>query len=110
MPNRVFKEMREAIIDIVSGSVAGMVSTAVGHPFDTLKEIDSTWKDKMFENFWAGKLSNLKKTRMQIYPGRYKNSISYGFYIFTSGQTVDILHPHVTTSVLGCLGTKFFFV
>ena len=51
LPNRVFKEMREAIIDIVSGSVAGMVSTAVGHPFDTLKEIDSTWKDKMFENF-----------------------------------------------------------
>ena len=44
--------MREAIIDIVSGSVAGMVSTAVGHPFDTLKDIDSTsWKDMQFETF-----------------------------------------------------------
>ena len=43
--------MRETIIDIVSGSVAGMVSTAVGHPFDTLKDFDSTWKDTKFENF-----------------------------------------------------------
>ena len=34
--------MREAVIDIVSGSVAGMVSTAVGHPFDTLKDLDLT--------------------------------------------------------------------
>ena len=30
-------KMREAVIDVVSGSIAGMVSTAVGHPFDTLK-------------------------------------------------------------------------
>ena len=37
-----FFKMREAVIDIVSGSVAGMVSTAVGHPFDTLKDVDST--------------------------------------------------------------------
>ena len=44
--------MREAIIDIVSGSVAGMVSTAVGHPFDTLKDFDSTyWKNKKYEIF-----------------------------------------------------------
>ena len=50
LPNRVFKEMREAIIDIVSGSVAGMVSTAVGHPFDTLKDIDSTsWKERSWK-------------------------------------------------------------
>ena len=34
--------MREAVIDIMSGSVAGMVSTAVGHPFDTLKDLDLT--------------------------------------------------------------------
>ena len=34
--------MREAAIDIVSGSIAGMVSTAVGHPFDTLKDLDLT--------------------------------------------------------------------
>ena len=30
-------EMRETAIDIFSGGVAGMVSTAMGHPFDTLK-------------------------------------------------------------------------
>ena len=32
------KLMRETAIDIFSGGVAGMVSTAMGHPFDTLKE------------------------------------------------------------------------
>ena len=30
--------MRETAIDIFSGGVAGMVRTAMGHPFDTLKE------------------------------------------------------------------------
>lgn len=30
--------MRETAIDIFSGGVAGMVSTAMGHPFDTLKK------------------------------------------------------------------------
>ena len=30
--------MRETAIDIFSGGVAGMVSTAMGHPFDMLKK------------------------------------------------------------------------
>ena len=30
--------MRETAIDIFSGGVAGMVGTAMGHPFDTLKK------------------------------------------------------------------------
>ena len=80
--------MREAVIDIVSGSVAGMVSTAVGHPFDTLKDLDLTkyrfgYKKIGFGNF-CGNIPNyskrriMRKTRMQIYPGRYGNSIRFG--------------------------------
>ena len=52
--------MREAVIDIVSGSVAGMVSTAVGHPFDTLKDLDSTENSLRFGLGWR-KMLNQKK-------------------------------------------------
>ena len=49
--------MREAVIDIVSGSVAGMVSTAVGHPFDTLKDLDSTENSVTFGLGWRKMLN-----------------------------------------------------
>ena len=41
-------KMRETAIDIFSGGVAGMVSTAMGHPFDTLKK--RGLKSKYFMN------------------------------------------------------------
>ena len=91
--------MREAVIDIVSGSVAGMVSTAVGHPFDTLKDVDSTENSVwvrfgydlgIFMRIFSTTLKRCwikKKTRMQIYPGRYANSIRFGFQLLLT-QTV----------------------
>ena len=42
--------MRETAIDIFSGGVAGMVSTAMGHPFDTLKEYGCYHRLKHIDN------------------------------------------------------------